>query len=330
MQVLFKRLEDSLAQIPGVRAVGSVEIPPLSGDGSTNTVRVEGYVPKPQEDMNPYSNWIGPGYFSTMGIALIAGREFTRRDDATAPPVAVINESMARYFFGQKNAIGLHLGMGRGGKLGIEIVGVVRDGKYRNLREQPERTVYFPWTQDPGIQDVTFFARGAGDAAALGGELRGAVAALDPNLPVYGLKTMQTEIDDSIYIDRMIAALSSFFGGLATLLAAIGLYGVMAYSVARRTREIGLRMALGAERGHVVWLVMREVTLLAGIGVAVALPIAYGLGRAVNSQLYGVQPADFAVLAGGTLLLSLVAGVAGYVPARRASRVDPLVALRYE
>ena len=160
--------------------------------------------------------------------------------------------------------------------------------------------------------------------------MRGAVAALDPNLPVYGLRTMKSEIDESIYIDRMIAALSSFFGALATLLAAIGLYGVMAYSVARRTREIGLRMALGAERGHVVWLVMREVTLLAGIGIAVALPVAYGLGRAVNSQLYGVQPADFGVLAGGTVLLALVAGVAGYVPARRASRVDPLVALRYE
>jgi predicted permease len=330
MQELFKRLEDSLAQLPGVRAVGSVEIAPLSGDGNTSTVRAEGYVPKPQEDMNPFSNWIGPGYFSAMGIPLIAGREFTRRDDAAAPTVAVINESMAHYFFGQKNPIGLHLGQGRGAKLGIEIVGVVRDGKYRTLREQPERTMYFPWTQDAGIQDVTFFVRASRDQAAMGGELRGAVAALDPNLPVYGLKTMQAEIDDSIYIDRMIAALSSFFGGLATLLAAIGLYGVMAYSVARRTREIGLRMALGAERGHVVWLVMREVTMLAGIGIAVALPLAYGLGRAVNSQLYGVQPADFGVLAGGTVLLALVAGVAGYVPARRASRVDPLIALRYE
>ncbi len=129
--------------------------------------------------------------------------------------------------------------------------------------------------------------------SSLGGALRGTVAGLDPNLPVYDLKTMQAEIDESIYIDRMIAALSSFFGGLATLLAAIGLYGVMAYSVTRRTREIGLRMALGAERGHVIWLVMREVTLLAGIGIAVALPIAYGLGRAVNSQLYGVAPTDF-------------------------------------
>jgi predicted permease len=349
MHELFRRLEDSLRVLPGVRAVATVEVPPLSGDSSTNTVRVEGYEPKPQEDMNPYANWIGPEYFSTMGIPLIAGREFTRRDDTAAPKVAVINESMARYFFGQKNAIGMHLGIGRKDKLGIEIVGVVRDGKYLTLRETPERTVYFPWTQDEGIQNMTFVVRGtspnaasgaangfkaAGDASrgdeAMGGELRGAVGALDPNLPVYGLRTMKSEIDESIYIDRMIAALSSFFGGMATLLAAIGLYGVMAYSVARRTREIGLRMALGAERAHVLWLVMREVAMLAGIGIAVALPVAYGLGRAVNSQLYGVRPADFGVLAGGTLLLAMVAGVAGYVPALRASRVDPLVALRYE
>ncbi len=328
MQQLFERLEDSTAAIPGVRAVTSVEIAPLSGDANQSTVRVEGYEPKPGENMSPHTNWIGPGYFSAMGIPLIAGREFTRRDAFKAPPVAVINETMARYFFGKENPLGRHAGFGK--DLNIEIVGVVRDGKYRTLREETKRTMYLPWMQDSTIEDMTFFVRAAGDEKSLGGALRGAVAALDPNLPVYGLKTMQTEIDDSIYIDRMIAALSSFFGGLATLLAAIGLYGVMAYSVARRTREIGVRMALGAERGHVVWLVMREVTLLAGIGIAVALPVAYGLGRAVNSQLYGVQPADFGVLAGGTVLLALVAAMAGYVPARRASRVDPLVALRYE
>jgi predicted permease len=331
MMGLFDRLEDSLASLPGVRAMGSVEITPLSGNDSSNTVHVEGYEPKPEENMNPMSNWAGPGYFQAMGIPLVAGREFTRRDGPKAPKVAVINETMAHYFFGRGNPIGRRIGLG--GKtrpMDIEIVGVVRDGKYESLREETLRTVYFPWTQDEGIESMTFVVRASQAGEALGNELRGAVAALDPNLPVYGLRTMKSEIDESIYIDRMIAALSSFFGGLATLLAAIGLYGVMAYSVARRTREIGLRMALGAERAHVLWLVMREVAMLSGIGIAVALPVAYGLGRAVNSQLYGVRLADFGVLAGGTLLLAMVAGVAGYVPALRASRVDPLVALRYE
>jgi predicted permease len=323
------RLEDSIAMLPGVRAVASVEIPPLSGDASSRTVRVEGYQPKPDENMNPYTNWVGPGYFSVAGIPLVAGREFTRADSG-AHKVAVINESMARYFFGERSPLGTHVGFGIRKNFDIEIVGVVRDGKYEDLREKVKWTVFEPWTQDEGIDSMSFFVRTAGDETSLGGSLRGAVAALDPNLPVYGLQTMQAEIDNSIYIDRMIAALSSFFGGLATLLAAIGLYGVMAYSVTRRTREIGLRMALGAERGHVVWLVMREVTLLAGVGIAVALPIAYGLGRAVNSQLYGVAPTDFGVLAGGAVFLATVAAVAGYMPARRASRVDPLIALRYE
>jgi predicted permease len=327
---LFMRLEDALVKLPGVRQVATVEIAPLSGDDNMGTIHVEGYEPKPQESMNPYINWVGPGYFSAMGIPLVAGREFTRRDDMGAPKVVVINESMARTFFGQRSPLGMHIGRGRGKDLDIEIVGVVKDGKYSNLREKVFRTVYYPWTQDQKLDSMTFFLRAAGNDGGLGGAVRGSVAGFDANLPIYDLKTMEAGIDESLFIDRMIAALSSFFGALATLLAAIGLYGVMAYSVARRTREIGLRMALGAERGHVVWLVMREVTLLAGIGIAVALPVAYGLGRAVNSQLYGVQPADFGVLAGGTVLLALVAGVAGYVPARRASRVDPLVALRYE
>jgi predicted permease len=327
---LLIRLEDALLKLPGVRQVGSVEVAPLSGDNSISTISVEGFEPKPQDSMNPYVNWVGSGYFSAMGIPLLAGREFTRRDDAGAPKVAVINESMARAFFGQRSPLGMHIGMGREKNLDIEIVGVVRDGKYVDLREKVQRTMYTPWPQDPAIDSMTFFLRAAGNESSLGSALRVSVAGLDPNLPVYDLKTMKAEIDESIYIDRMIAALSSFFGGLATLLAAIGLYGVMAYSVTRRTREIGLRMALGAERGHVVWLVMREVTLLAGIGIAVALPIAYGLGRAVNSQLYGVAPTDFLVMAGGTVVLSLVAGLAGFMPAWRASRVDPLIALRYE
>ena len=330
MKQLFERLEDSLARIPGVTAVTSTEIAPLSGNDSMSTVKVEGYQPKPDENMNPYTNDVGPGYFSAMGIPLIAGREFTRADASGAPTVAIINEKMAQYFFGKESALGRRFGFGRDKTTNIEIVGVVKNSKYDNLREEMTRTVYLPWAQDDRIEQMTFYVRSSQHAGGIGSALRGAVAALDANLPVYDLATVETGIANSIYIDRMIAALSTFFGALATLLAAIGLYGVMAYNVARRTREIGLRMALGAERGSVLWLVMKEVALLAGVGIAVALPAAYAVGRAVNSQLYGVPPADFAVLAGGALLLALVAAVAGYFPALRATRVDPLVALRYE
>ncbi len=331
MKQLFERLEDSLAASPGVRAVTAAEIAPISGNDAVSTINVEGYQTKPDEDMNVAENWVAPGYFSAMGTALVAGREFTRADGSGAPRVTIINETMAKYFFGHDNPIGRHVSnRGRTSKPDVEIVGVVRDGKYDSLRKNVVRTAYFPLAQDDGVQEVTFFVRAAGKPEALSGMLRGAVARLDPNLPVFNEESVETQIDESIYVDRMIAALSVFFGGLATLLAAIGLYGVMAYNVTRRTREIGVRMALGAERGHVLWLVMKEVALLAGLGIAVALPVSYGAGRIVNAQLYGVAPADFAVLAGGAVFLAIVAAIAGYVPAWRATRVDPLVALRYE
>jgi len=330
MKQLFERLEDSLRQIPGVMSVAAAEVAPLSGNDSFSTVNVEGYTRQAEENMNPAENWVSPGYFSAMGIPLIAGREFTRQDGEGAPKVAIINEKMAQYFFGKENPLGRHIGFGRDKGLEIEIVGVVRNGKYASLREDVFRTVFLPIAQDNTIESATFFVRASQSAASLGGALRGAAAALDPNLPVYNLETVATQINESIYIDRMIAALSVFFGGLATLLAAIGLYGVMAYNVARRTREIGVRMALGAEQGNVLWLVMKEVALLAGIGIAAALPAAYAAGRAIHSQLYGVPAADFAVLTTGAMLLAMVAGIAGYIPALRATRVDPLVALRYE
>jgi predicted permease len=331
VKALIERVEDSLAQMPGARGVASAELTPLSGNSSSSTIRVEGYRDKPEENMNPLLNWVGAGYFSTMGVPLIAGREFTRRDGAAAPKVAVINETMARYFFGHENPIGRRFAFGsRSSKADIEIVGVVRDGKYQTLRETIERQVFIPVAQDAEIEGVSFFVRTSADPVALAGTVRGIVGRMDPNLPIYDVRTVEAHIAESIYIDRMIGALSSFFGALATLLAAIGLYGVMAYNVARRTREIGLRMALGAARGNVVWLVMKEVALLAGAGIAVALPAAYALGRTIGSQLYGVAPTDLGVLTGGTLLLATVAALAGYVPAVRATRVDPLVALRYE
>jgi predicted permease len=325
LRELYRRVEDSLAQIGGVAAVASVEIPPLSGDDSTSTVRVEGYEAKPQEDMNPHTNDVGAGYFSAMGIPLIAGREFTAADGMSAPKVAVIDQTMAHYFFGNGNPIGRHLGRGEGKALDIEIVGEVRDSKYLELREKPERTVYTAWMQDPRIEQMTFFVRSNAPVAP-----QAAVAALDPDLPVYGVETAEARIADSIYIDRMIATLSSFFGALATLLAAVGLYGVMAYSVARRTREIGVRMALGARRGDVLWMVLRHTAVLAGIGIALALPLSIGLGRAIQSQLYGVSAGDFRVIAASAILLAFVSAAAGYFPALRATRVDPLTALRHE
>ncbi len=325
LQDLYRRVEESLQKMSGVTAATSVEIPPLSGDASINTIRVEGYQNTPQADMNPYVNDVGAGYFSAMGIPLIAGREFTLADGSTAPKVAVINQTMARYFFGDANPLGRHLGFGASKTLDVEIVGVVRDGKYVDLREKTVRTMYVPWTQDKTIEQMTFFVRSTGPVPA-----QAAVAALDPDMPVYAVETTEAHIADSIYIDRMIATLSSFFGGLATLLAAVGLYGVMAYSVARRTREIGVRMALGARRGDVLWMVFRHTALLAGIGIAVALPLSFGLGRAIQSQLYGVSPADFRVIAASAVLLAFVAAAAGYFPALRATRVDPLTALRHE
>ena len=325
LQQLYHRVEDSLKAMGGVTAVASAEIAPLSGDASKNTVRVEGYESKPQEDMNPLVNWVGAGYFSAMGIPLIAGREFTPSDGTSAPPVVVINQTMARYFFGDSNPLGRHVGFGARKTPDVEIVGVARDSKYVDLREKLGRAMYVPWTQDPTIEQMTFFVRSAGPVPA-----QAAVAATDPNLPVYGVESTETSIADSIYIDRMIATLSSFFGGLATLLAAVGLYGVMAYSVARRTREIGVRMALGARRGDVLWMVLRHTALLVGVGIALALPLTFGLGRAIQSQLYGVSPADVRVIAASAILLAMVSGVAGYFPALRATRVDPLTALRHE
>jgi len=330
MKQFFERLEDSLRQIPGVTAVTAAEVAPLSGNDSYSTVVVEGYTRKPEENMNPAFNWVTPGYFAALGTPLIAGREFTRQDAASAPKVAIINEKMAQYFFGKENPIGRHIGFAQSKTPDIEIVGLVRNSKYDNLREAPPRTVFLPVAQDNAIESVTFYVRSSRNSTALGGALRAAVAALDPNLPLYDVESVSTQIDSSIYIDRMIAMLSMFFGGLATLLAAIGLYGVMAYNVTRRTREIGLRMALGAERGNVLWLVMKEVALLAGAGIAVALPAAYAAGRAVNAQLYGVPPADFTVLTACASGLAAVALLAGFLPALRATRVDPLVALRYE
>jgi predicted permease len=294
------------------------------------TIRVDGYQQKEGEDMNPSFDGVGPGYFATMGIPLVRGREFSERDTLGAPRVAIINETMAKYFFGDTNPIGRRFGVGRASETNIEIVGVVKDVRSLQLRQTAARFAYLPYQQDESVTQLTFYVRASGEEAAAAGAIRQAVRRIDPNLPVFDLKSMETQVAESLFVERMVAGLSVAFGALATLLAAIGLYGVMSYAVARRTREIGIRMALGAERGRVLWLVLKEVALLAVIGVTAGLLIAFYVGRQVESQLFGLSPTDPASLAGAVGLLLTVALLAGFIPARRATRIDPLVALRTE
>jgi predicted permease len=327
---LFQQLEAQLALLPDVRSASASVIPLMTNSNWSSTVKVEGYKSKEGEDMNPSVNGVGPGFFATMGQPLVSGREFSVEDVTGAPRVAIINETMAKYFFGTDNPLGRHIGWGRDKTPEIEIVGVVKDSKTTTLRQQAQRFVYVPYMQETEIGQMTFYVRARGEAGGVGASVRQAAQRVDPNLPIFDMKTMTAVMDESLFIERMVAALSVAFGALATLLAAIGLYGVMSYTVARRTREIGIRMALGAERNSVMWLVLKEVALMVGIGVGVGLPLAVALSRIVQSQLFDLSAHDPIALVAAAVILASVAVAAGYLPARRATRVDPMLALRYE
>jgi predicted permease len=329
---VFRRIQEELGREPGVTSVSAADISLLAGDRSRSTIRVEGYESKEGEDMSPNFNDVAPGFFSTLGIPLVTGREFRPTDLLPAPRVAVVNEAFAQYFFKNESPVGRRFALaGRTPKgFDIEIVGVVRDGKSASLREETKRFVYLPYAQEENVGGLTFYVRSTLDPDAVGTRLRAVVRKVDASLPVTELRTMAAQVGKSLFVERMTASLSAAFGLLATILAAIGLYGVMSYAVTMRTREIGLRVALGADRRSVLLLVLREVAVLAAIGVAIGLPGGYGLGRLVESQLFGLtarDPLTF-VLATGALLVT--AFVAGLVPAARASRVDPMTALRYE
>jgi predicted permease len=331
IQELYARLQQDIAALPGVRGVSMANIAPLTDNINMRTVTIEGYHLKQGEDMNPYVNELGPGYFATLGTPLIAGREFTSRDAMGAPLVGMMNETAAHYFFGNQNPLGKHFGFGgRRGIADIEIVGVVKDDKSAGLKKAAPRFVYAPFMQNDTVTAISVYVRTIHDPAEMAAPLRRAVQQADASLPVIGMRTMQAQVDMFLVTERLIAMLSGVFGLLATVLAAVGLYGVMAYAVTRRTREIGIRMALGADRAKVVRLVMSEVAGMAAIGIGIGLPCAIGLSRFVQSELFGVKAADAMTLALASLALAAVSILAGYVPAWRATRVDPVVALRYE
>jgi predicted permease len=301
----------------------------LSNNDWENGLTIQGYQAKPGEDMTIWYNGVTPGYFESLGMHILAGRGFTEKDDANAPRVAVVNSSFAKHFFGDAPAIGHRIGEGTdpGTPTDIEIVGVVNDTRYESLRTEIHREYFLCGLQRRLFSPVAY-VRTERDPESAFHSIRAAVRELDPNLPIMDMKTFQNQLDESLVTERMITTLSAMFGMLATVLAIIGLYGVMAYMVARRAREIGIRMALGAQTGNVVWLVMREVLGLVVAGVVVGLPAAYGLTRLIQAQLYGVEPNDPVSVAAATLLLSMVALLAGYIPARRAAGFDPAGVLR--
>jgi predicted permease len=338
LKQFYRSLQEDLRQVTGVRGVSLASDPVLSDSISSRTVQVQGYQNQPDEDMNPWTNEIAPDYFRTMGIPLVLGREFSERDGADAPMVGVVNETFAKYYFGTDNPLGRRFGWrGLENPGAIEIVGVVKDSLHGSMREgagtdnQVRRFVYTPLQQSTELTGMTVYVRAdPGRERELVERLRDAVRKRDAGLPIYNVTTMDRTIDQAVFTERMLAVLSAAFGLLATLLAAVGLYGLMSYTVARRTREIGIRIALGAERQTVVWLVLREVAVLVAIGLAIGVPAALGLSRVVSSQLFGLSPRDPLTLALAVLMLGLVGGVAGYLPARRAAAVEPVRALRYE
>jgi predicted permease len=345
LNTFYQQLIENLNAIPGVKSAAVASMRIMEDNEWDSGLTAEGYSPtKPDDHPQAYMNQIGPGYFATLDVPIVAGRDFrltdnrmVKRADATddfdtTPTAVMINEKFAQKFFAGRNPVGMHLGFGTdpGTHTDMEIIGVVKDIKYTNLRDEIPIQAYIPYMNSPYLGGMTIYVRTAGDPSQLMTSIRAKVREVDANLPIYAMRTMEAQISNSLSMERMIASLSTVFGFVATVLAIIGLYGVMSYSVAQRTREIGIRMALGAEQGKVIGMVMREVLTLIAIGVGVGVPAALVLTRVVKSQLYGLEAHDPWTLGLATGLLAMVACAAGYVPALRASRVDPMKALRYE
>ncbi|TAM78781.1 MAG: ABC transporter permease [Acidobacteria bacterium] len=329
----YRQVTLAVAALPGVRCVSPSALPPITSAQWRTGIFVQGHVPGAHEKTTAQMNFIGPGYFRTLSIPLLQGREFTPRDNAAAPKVAVINETMARFYFGHQSAVGKRLSFVSPEAGEIEIVGVASDSKYNSLREATPHMIYVPYLQTPPASlayGMTLEIRTSGNPDAATGMVRQAIRETDNDVPILGFATLAQTVSESLAQERLVARLSTLFGILALVLASIGLYGVMAYNVARRTGEIGIRMALGARRTQMLGMVLREALELVALGAALGIPMTIAFAALISSQLYGVSPADPLTILASTVILGGVALIASYIPARRAAKVDPMVALRYE
>jgi predicted permease len=326
---LFERLENEIGAVPGVTSVAASTVPLLSGSNWGSGVQVQGFVSGPDTDTHSFYNQIGPGYFKTLGIPLMAGREFTPADTTGAPRVAIVNEAFAAKFNLGRDAVGRRMSQG-GSALDIEIVGIVQNAKYSQVRQELPPIFFLPYRQSDARSTMNFYARTSLDPERLIGMMSSVVSRLDANLPVENLKTMPQVVRENVFMDRMVSTLSAAFASLATLLAAVGLYGVLAYTVGQRTREIGLRMALGADAARMRAMILKQVAWMTLIGGAIGIVGAYYLGKGAESLLFQIKGFDPIVVSVAVVVLAVVAFGAGYIPAYRASRVHPMQALRYE
>jgi predicted permease len=324
------RTEEELRSIPGVTGVTSALVGLLQGNSWGNDVRVEGWKSGPDIDSNSRFNEVSPQYFKTLGIPLVAGREFTPQDGAGRPQVAIVNEAFAKKFGLGRDAVGKRMDFSGTGDLKMEIVGLAKDARYSDVKQDVPPVFFTPWAQDSTTTALEFYVRTSLDPSQLMRTIPGVIAKLDPQLPVADLKSLPQQVKENVYLDRMISTLSAAFAALATLLAAVGLYGVLAYTVAQRTREIGVRMALGADAGRVRAMVLKQVGGMTLVGGAVGIVGALVLEKTARSLLFGLDGHDPGVVFGAAVVLALVALTAGYLPARRASQIHPMQALRYE